>query len=1121
MTAPKAGATNAPTSTQDQIYSVQAQGNTAKLGQPLPVWYGRLKTFPDFAATPWGEFVANDQYENILLSIGMGSFEYENLYIDDTILWDPINGVSSTFTGAQVAFYEPGATVTLFPTNVDASVEVTGQQLPDGTGTLGGQFVDATAVTPGAVVGAFVANPSGTLAQSIAVDFVYPSGSFTVDTKNQNSYGYAWVNLIAEYCPVDGAGAPTGPFTTLFNVTRGYCSLSPVRDSVKVDVTPGRYAVRLHRTDAGIPSTQGSNAVIWAGLRSFLQGANSFADVSTVAIRILATQSTQGSYKFGVLATRKLPVWNGSAFVTQSTRNPGWAFLDAVTNSQYGSQLSISKVDFNSVVNFATGCDTRGDCFDYEFTTAVAVPAAFDKILTAARARHFWLGDTVSIARDEWSDVPSMLLTDREIVRDSTQVTWTMLGDEDPDAVVVEYVDENTWGPAQVQYPPDTDLFTSVNAVVQRIDGIIQRDQAFREAAFYYLQSIYRRENVQIGVEYEGRAIQFGSRIRLQSELPMAYGYGGAVVSVATHALTLDPAPVWDAGPFYIRLRMPNGNWFGPVTATMGADPTIANLDATSLSAAEAAQSTTLADVLARDDGAEYPSFELGTADSQSKVCVVLSGVPNGELCTLTMVVDDERVHATDLGDPPILPVAQFPANASLPLIVGLNGSFTQGVAEPMLSASWFPANGAVYYIAQVSFDAGNSWQQIYEGQDNKFSSVTTLAAVTLRVQGVTANLKGPYTSISIEAPTIVITSDTVALSSLIDGIKFQVSTLLNQFNDKISGLEAQIAAVASNANARQWNNKQMTQTQLMSVTGTLSASITEVMTVATDTTTAFAAFETTVTAALDGQTVTITENTTAIADINTGLVASWSLTLDVNGHISGLKQLSDGTTAFFIIDTDVFQIANPSAFGGAAQTVFTLQTVGGVTQMALRGDFIADGTITTRALAAGSVDAITLAANSVTATAIQAGSINTAALAVNSVSLANIIAGSVTNETFATHSTFATVPVSSTIVSVTATIESGNATVEWDCSQINATDGSSTVCHIVFSLFVDGVSVRSWTWSGYISTGNQLNTPISVADYVTGLSSASHTFTIKCTSSTFSTCALDGGFIRVQDLRR
>jgi hypothetical protein len=121
-----------------------------------------------------------------------------------------------------------------------------------------------------------------------------------------------------------------------------------------------------------------------------------------------------------VLGARKLPVWNGAVFVTQATRNPGWTFLDGVVNAQYGSTLPISKGDFNSVVAFAAGCDARRDSFDYIFSTAVAVPDALDKILQPARAKHFWLGDTVSIVRDECRDVPTMLLTDREIVRDST-----------------------------------------------------------------------------------------------------------------------------------------------------------------------------------------------------------------------------------------------------------------------------------------------------------------------------------------------------------------------------------------------------------------------------------------------------------------------------------------------------------------------------------------------------------------------------------------------------------------------------------------------------------------------------------------------------------------------------
>ncbi|MHC6157946.1 hypothetical protein ACVSQB_40130 [Bradyrhizobium elkanii] len=49
---------------------------------------------------------------------------------------------------------------------------------------------------------------------------------------------------------------------------------------------------------------------------------------------------------------------------------------------------------------------------------------------------------------------------------------------------MVEYVDESTWRPAQVQYPPDSDTFKSVNAEAKRVDDIVNRDQAFRECAF-------------------------------------------------------------------------------------------------------------------------------------------------------------------------------------------------------------------------------------------------------------------------------------------------------------------------------------------------------------------------------------------------------------------------------------------------------------------------------------------------------------------------------------------------------------------------------------------------------------------------------------------------------------
>lgn len=979
LTAPKQGATNSPNATIDQIYSASVQGNAAKLGQPLPVCYGREKVFPDLAAAPWSEFIGNDQYTNVLLSIGMGRFSFEQAFIDDTPFWDSSTGISPAFPSAQVAFYAPGESVTLFPKNVSSAAEVTGQNLPD------------PAITPW--IGGFIANAAGTLATALAVDFVFPAGCFRVN--NQGELQDSTVALNAEFRRVDDSGAPQGPFAPLFSVARTFKSRSPIRDSIKVEVGEGRWEVRFRRGDAPLAGTAGANEVAWAGLRAFLKGDNSFADVSTMAIRIKATESTQGSFRFGVLRTRILPVWHAGSgtFVDQPTRNAGWAFLDAITNQQYGSGFQPSKTDFQTILAFANGCAARGDNFDYTFSAAVGVPEAFDKILSVARARHFFLGDTISVVRDEWRDVPSMLLTDREIVRDSIQVNWTMLGEEDPDAVVLEYIDEETWRPASVQYPPDTFEFTAVNPETKRLDGIVNRQHAFRECAFYYLQSIYRRENVQIGTEYEGRAITFGSAIRVQSDLPMAFGQAGAVVAVTGDILSLDPAPTWATGEqHFVRLRRANGKWFGPVSVSRGVSDARAVVDADDLADVEDQQSITLGEVLSRADGSDYPTFEIGTADNQSRVCVVLSGRPSGNQVSLSLVVDDERVHATDIGDPPVLPSAQFPEDSRAPVIAYLSASFGQNVAEPLLSASWWPAAGAFYYVADVSYDDGASWIQVYEGEDNKFSKIVDRAAIRLRVQGVGVR-RGAFSFIDLEAPTIEVAPGVVGLASLVDGIKFQVVELQDRFREELDDIRKHLK-IAANQDARNWNDKSQLRSQISARFGTAFAAITEVRDVAVSTSEAFASYQIAINAQIEGISSSVEVSAEAIAQLNGFAASRFAVKLDVNGYQTGFELINGGAgTSASTFVGDKFQIAFPGVAGGAPVDVWTVTNVNGVPKAALRADMIVDGAITAAKILAGEIKAFH----------IEAFSISTTQLAVNGVTLEKIVAGAATKINSAT----------------------------------------------------------------------------------------------------------------------
>ncbi|MCF1458977.1 MAG: hypothetical protein LPH21_15935 [Shewanella sp.] len=70
---PPPGLPNSATpSTGSPTYALQAQGNAARLGSPIPVNYGRMRIYPDFAAAPYTEFESNEQYLYQLFCIGQG-----------------------------------------------------------------------------------------------------------------------------------------------------------------------------------------------------------------------------------------------------------------------------------------------------------------------------------------------------------------------------------------------------------------------------------------------------------------------------------------------------------------------------------------------------------------------------------------------------------------------------------------------------------------------------------------------------------------------------------------------------------------------------------------------------------------------------------------------------------------------------------------------------------------------------------------------------------------------------------------------------------------------------------------------------------------------------------------
>ncbi len=121
---PPPGLPNSAGSTQGSpTYSVSAQGNSARLRGPIPVNYGRMRIYPDFAANPYSEYESNEQYHYQLFCIGQGQNRLTNVRLDNTSI--------ENFAEATLEIIPPMGTVTLFHTAVVLAPEAGGQDMTD------------------------------------------------------------------------------------------------------------------------------------------------------------------------------------------------------------------------------------------------------------------------------------------------------------------------------------------------------------------------------------------------------------------------------------------------------------------------------------------------------------------------------------------------------------------------------------------------------------------------------------------------------------------------------------------------------------------------------------------------------------------------------------------------------------------------------------------------------------------------------------------------------------------------------------------------------------------------------------------------------------------------------
>jgi len=920
---PKAGG---QTAEKDELYSFGFGGNQARPLQPIPVLYGRTLSFPDFVAPKYSEYDGDNMTEYALLCLTCGKADVEELRIADTRIWTKSGGYNPSFPGIRIQICDPGEKVTLFPVNVVTASEVSGIEL-------------TTNFTSG-----FTANAAGTEALSLLVDFIFPSGCFW---SWKGEVRAVTVGVEVQTRPVNAAGAPTGPWSTAWSKNYTYAKQSQIRITERIDIPNGRFEVRARRTTTPIndqpqdPRLGGSDQIVWSALRAQIDGPNSFPRVTTIAIRAKASEALQGimNGQVGVVATRKIPVWNGSAFVEQASRSIAWAALDMWRNADYGAGLPLDQVDFQSFVAYDQLWASLGHTFDHTFKEPQTLDDALETILKAGRAMPAPVGDRLTIVRDEPRGIPRMMFTDYDIVKDSLTIDYTLADDDIADGIVGEYIDETTFRLAEVSSAP-TGTTLAKPARVQ-LPGVSKRAQAVGLVRFMAGENALRRATVSWTARAEGRLLKRGDLVVLSCEEPETWGQSAEVVAYddATRQITFDHDLDWDetAANHYVEVRRRDGQPWGPVRVTRGASDRIAIVNAGDMAAEATRQGMNLADAVARSDLADLPTAAFSPGQPRTFRVLITEGTPDtdGEHIALSGVVDDPAVYdVTETGFEP-LPDIPDVFSSSIPVVTTLAATVYQRGTNLILQAGWQPAKGAVSYIADVSYDGGATWVRAYEGDRTTFEAIVASAkTVWLRVAGITsANVTGAFSVVIVNAPTLVLSNDFLIMKVQADDFIPDLARKLDSLDilDQIADLAGEGRLVAEEA------------------TDLGRAAIKQVAEVQVTADKALAIFGTDVVAEFDGNGITVGERFTAVANVTGQLIGAWNVVIDSGGYFAGLQLVGaigpGGFQSELKIAVDDFLIGAPGA-GFGEEAVFAVSTRNGVARVTMRGDFIADGSI-------------------------------------------------------------------------------------------------------------------------------------------------------------------------------
>ena len=727
-------------------YSLSAQGNQARIGQAIPVLYGRMKVFPDFAAQPYAEFIDNDQYlyQLFVITQGKALINANEIYIEDT----PISSFSQGEFALEIL--QPGQRSELFPSAVYNTAEISGQE-PEG----------ATSVGP------FIVNPSLTQIGKISFDVACPRGLYYAN--DEGKLDSRSVVLAFYIRKVNDIGVPDGAEILVGTETITGATQTAIRKTYTYTIQPGRYQARVARTNGKSNDARTANDVNVVSIRGYSTERIDYGNVTMMAIRAKATNnlSQQSSRRISCIAERQLqiPSYNPTTKVytwsaEQTTRSIAWAIAD-MCRAPYGAQVVDSRINLAQLMALDTLWQSRGDELNGMFDSTQSFWEALSLACRAGRARPYIQGGLLNFVRDSPQSLPTAMFTSRNIVKGSFKLSYMTNSDDTSDCVDVSYFDETVWKPRIVRAALDAGR-TFKPALVKSW-GITNRNQAFREGMASSASNRYRRKEISFETELEGYIPSIGDLIAIQSDIPK-WGQSAEVIEVSGNTVTTTEELKWTPNEVhYVLLRKTDGSATAPLEVEQGALPTqfVFKEPNTFIFQTELTK--------------ERTHVAFGRANNFVQLAKVLTITPRGKTVAITAINENALVYSADgTTVPPDLYNYGVQAPASRPILSDFTVTQTGSGVNPSVTVTWPIAVGASRYIIEKSTD-GNNWESLAEVTLNSFSFLGAVGDLYIRVAAVGA-LVGPYVTKMIQIGLVPPPGNVTGGSISLNGMSYDVS---------------------------------------------------------------------------------------------------------------------------------------------------------------------------------------------------------------------------------------------------------------------------------------------------------------------------------------------------------